>query len=140
MENLSAIFFIICGLVLSVVDFKKQIIPDVIILPSIVILAILKYNETLNYSNFILATLVVIVTFSVLLYFFQDFGGGDIRFGILCSIFLGFPNIFIFFILAGAIHLILLIAFSKRVMGFAPTMFLAAIITKKIATEVWRVL
>lgn len=135
--SVALLFFVLIGGVVAIIDYKKEVIPDKIMLPSIVILALISHFEGSLELNHLLAALLVGLFFVILLYFFADFGGGDIRFGVFCALFLGFPDIFVFFIIAGLIHTGVLAASLKKTVGFAPAMFVSSLATKLFASCIW---
>jgi len=137
---LSFLFFLLCGGVIAFIDYRKHIIPDSLSLPSIFILLCIKFYEQGGIVSELYAVATILTVFLILLYFFSDFGGGDLRFGALCAIFLGFHDIFIFFIIVGVSHVLLLLLLRTRVMGFAPSMFGAAILTKIYGVAIWSLL
>ncbi len=57
------------------------------------------------------------------------FGGGDLRFGAFCALFVGLEGVGYFIIFSGLIHLIILAAVKKKSYGFAPAMSIAAILS-----------
>lgn len=137
---LSFLFFLICGAIIAFIDYKKHIIPDILSIPSVIILLCIKFYEQGGIGSELAAVLAVVIIFLILLYFFADFGGGDLRYGALCAVFLGFNDIFIFFIIVGILHALLLLLLRAKIMGFAPSMFIAAVATKIYATSIWSLL
>lgn len=136
----SLLFFVVSGGVISVIDYKKRIIPDRLSIPSIAILLLIRFWEKGNIYSEIAAIVTVLALFSILLYFFADFGGGDLRFGALCAAMLGVGDIFLFFAIAGLLHLLLLPVLKTKVAGFAPAMFAAAVLTHLFSAKIWSVL
>jgi len=57
------------------------------------------------------------------------FGGGDLRFGAFCALFLGLNAVGWFIMLAGVIHLLVLTLLKKKSFGFAPAMSIAALMS-----------
>jgi len=124
---LPSLIFIFGAFLLSWIDWKKQIIPDRFSLPLIAILTIVKaFEATLTWSDGV-AIVVVLVVFLIPIALNMNFGGGDLRFGAFCALFLGLENIGYFIAGAGLIHLILLGILRRREFGFAPAMSLAAL-------------
>ena len=121
------LYFIIFAAILSYIDYKKQVIPDIISLPAIGGMVVLKwYVGTLDVTDLI-AVGIVLVVFIVPIVFGMVFGGGDIRFGVLCALFLGLKPLGIFIALAGVVHLMLLMVLRKKSFAFAPAMSIAAV-------------
>lgn len=135
--NTSFAFFAIVGGALALIDAKREVIPDKIILPSILLLATIMYFEKRLHTSNVLTLVGVAIFFVIVIYFFDDFGGGDIRFGAFCGLFLGFPNIFIFFVIGGILQIAALLLLSKKTVGFAPAMYASAIITAVFADKIW---
>jgi len=120
-------FFITIAVLISYIDAKKELIPDKIIVPAIFVLLFLKYlNETLNLHDF-LAAFIVFSIFLIPIVFNMAFGGGDLRFGVFCALFVGLESIGYFIIIAGLSHLVLLTLLRKTSFGFAPAMTLGAL-------------
>lgn len=104
-----------------------QVIPDWIVLPAIGALLILKYfEETLQWQDLIAMTIILIV-FVIPIALNMAFGGGDLRFGAFCALFLGLPLVGWFVMLSGVLHLLLLTIIKKKSFGFAPAMSVAAL-------------
>lgn len=126
------IFFIIISLIISYIDIKKTYIPDRIILPSIAILFFIKwYASTLLLSDLI-AIIVVLVIFIIPIALNMAFGGGDLRFGAFCALFVGLNAIGYFVLFAGVIHLLVLAILKKKSFGFAPAMSISALLAYSI--------
>ncbi|WP_207560776.1 prepilin peptidase [Sulfurimonas aquatica] len=121
------VFFITIAVVISVIDWKTEIIPDRIMLPAIVLLLIMKqFENSLGWNEFI-AIIIILIIFLVPIALNMAFGGGDLRFGAFCALFVGLEQIGWFVMLAGALHLLLLTLLKKKSFGFAPAMSLAAL-------------
>jgi Flp pilus assembly protein protease CpaA len=120
-------FFIFVALLISYIDALESLIPDKIILPAIVILLGLKFSfDVLSVYDFV-AAVIVLVIFVIPIFFNMNFGGGDLRFGAFCALFLGLPLIGWFILLSGVFHLLVLLILKKESFGFAPAMSAAAI-------------
>ena len=110
------------------IDIKKEIIPDKIVLPGIVFLSAAKYFEgTLHLSDFAAAGIVLLL-FVIPIFFNMAFGGGDLRFGAFAALFVGLEGIGFFILYSGIIHLALLAVLKRKSFPFAPSMSLAAIL------------
>jgi len=123
------IYFIIIALIISYIDAKKEIIPDRIILPAILGLLILKYFSGNLLISDCIAVGVVLFIFIIPIILNFAFGGGDLRFGAFCALFLGLSSIGWFIMFSGIIHLSLLGILKKRTFGFAPAMSIAAMLS-----------
>lgn len=120
-------FFIFIASIVSYIDYKKRLIPDKIIIPAILFMGLLKWsNETLVMTDFIAVGLVVFI-FIIPILFGMVFGGGDIRFGAFCALFLGLEQVGVFIALSGVIHLLILALLHRKSFAFAPAMSLAAL-------------
>ena len=127
-------FFIIIALIISYIDAKKGLIPDKIILPAIAILIVLKYfDNVLSIYDFIAAG-IVLVLFVIPIALNMAFGGGDLRFGVFCALYVGLNSVGYFILLAGVIHLLFLLLLKKRSFGFAPAMSIAALLSYSIGS------
>lgn len=124
----SLFIFIFFSTILSVIDYKKQIIPDKFILPSIVILLFVKYFENSLHVEDVIGAFIIVIVFLLPIALNMAFGGGDLRFGFFCGLFVGLEGIGYFLILAALIHVLLLKVLKKEVGGFAPAMSLGAIL------------
>ncbi|MFT7860534.1 MAG: prepilin peptidase [Sulfurimonas sp.] len=121
------VYFIIIASIISAIDYKKRVIPDKIILPAIAGLIALKaIDNSLKTEDFIAAAIVAGI-FILPIVFGMAFGGGDIRYGVFCALFLGLEGIGIFIALSGVYHLIVLAFVKRKVFGFAPAMSLGAL-------------
>jgi len=115
--------------VISYIDSKKGIIPDKVMLPAFVGLLVLKQLETgLAYSDLVSIALVLVIFF-IPIVLNMAFGGGDLRFGAFCALFLGLNAVGYFIMFAGIIHLIILAFLKKQSFGFAPAMSIAALLS-----------
>ncbi len=102
---------------------------DSIILPAIAVLLLIKFFEnTLSLYSFI-AIGVVLILFLLPIIFNMNFGGGDLRFGAFCALFLGLAPLGWFVLLSGALHVTLLLIIKKQSFGFAPAMSVAALLS-----------
>lgn len=120
-------FFIFVAIIISYIDIKNSIIPDKIIVPAIAVLLVIKFfSHTLSLNDFIGAGIVLIV-FILPILFNMNFGGGDLRFGVFCALFLGLPLIGWFVLLSGVLHLLVLLILKKDSFGFAPAMSAATL-------------
>ncbi|ADN09887.1 prepilin peptidase [Sulfurimonas autotrophica] len=123
------VYFIIIAFIISYIDSKKRIIPDKIIIPAFVGLLILKWLDASLSLNDAIAVILILVIFLVPIILNMAFGGGDLRFGAFCALFVGLGSIGYFIMLSGIIHLLILGILKKKSYGFAPAMSAAAIIS-----------
>ncbi|MDP1785217.1 MAG: prepilin peptidase [Sulfuricurvum sp.] len=122
------IIFIISSAVISWIDAKHSRIPDSIILPSIVLLGMMKGSEGSLHLTDLIAVVIVLMVFMIPIMLNMNFGGGDLRFGAFCALFLGLAPLGYFIGLAGIVHLVIMSLLRKREFGFAPAMSMAALI------------
>lgn len=128
------VLFISIALVISYIDIKKSMIPDKIIFPAIVGMLILKYiDDSLSLNDLIAVTLIFTI-FVIPIALNMAFGGGDIRFGVFCALFLGLAQIGYFVIFAGLVHLIILFLLKRKSFGFAPAMSIATLMVYSIGS------
>jgi len=126
---ITLVYFIIIALLISYIDGKKRIIPDKIITPAFVGLLLLKWLEASLSVYDGIAVLLILVIFIIPIILNMHLGGGDLRFGAFCALFVGLEGIGYFVILSGLIHLIILGILKKKSYAFAPAMSLAAVIS-----------
>ncbi len=123
------VYFIIIAFIISYIDSKKRIIPDKIIIPAFIGLLILKYfYMTLSLYDAIAVVLVLFI-FLIPIILNMAFGGGDLRFGAFCALFVGLGSIGYFILLSGIIHLLILSILKKKSYAFAPAMSIATILS-----------
>jgi hypothetical protein len=119
--------FLIASALISFIDIKHSLIPDVIIIPSLFLLTGLKWlNNNLLYSDLV-AVGIVFILFLIPILLGMNFGGGDLRFGAFCALFVGLESLGYFVALSGILHLLLLLALRKNEFGFAPAMSVSAL-------------
>ena len=120
-------FFIIVSIIISYIDIKKGLILDKVVIPSFAILMALKYLEsTLSVYDFV-AIMIVVLLFIMPIALNMAFGGGDVRFGVLCALFVGLEGVGYFVLLSGLVHLVVLMIIRQKSYPFAPAMSLGAI-------------
>ena len=124
---LTLIIFIITASVTSYIDIKDGLILDKVMFPAIIILALAKYFEnTLSVYDFV-SVVIILIIFLIPVILDMAFGGGDLRFGAFCALFLGLEPIGIFLIVAGLVHVAILFVLKKKSFAFAPAMSISAI-------------
>lgn len=120
--------FIITSAFISYIDAKYSIIPDKFIFPAIALLAIVKWVEgSLQFTD-LLAIVIILVVFVIPIMLNMNFGGGDLRFGAFCALFLGLAPLGYFIALSGVFHLLIMGILRKKEFGFAPAMSLASLV------------
>lgn len=120
-------FFITIAFVISRIDIKKELIPDKIILPAFGVLLLLKQMEQSLSLFDLYSVLIVLGVFLIPLALNMAFGGGDLRFGAFCAVFVSLEGVGYFLLLSGLLHLLLLLIVKKKSFAFAPAMSLAAL-------------
>lgn len=121
------ILFLTFSSLISIIDAKHSLIHDVIIIPAIFLLAGLKwFDDNLFYTD-LFAMIIVFVLFLIPILLGMNFGGGDLRFGVFCGVFVGLEYLGYFIALAGILHLLLLLILRKNEFGFAPAMSVSAL-------------
>ena len=124
----SMFFFIAVSGVVSYIDIKKGLILDKIMFPSFLVLLLIKQFEGVLDFNTFLAVVIVVVIFTIPVILNMAFGGGDLRFGAFCALFLGLSSIGYFIVFSGLVHLLLLSILKKRSFAFAPAMSIGALL------------
>lgn len=120
-------FFIIVSIIISYIDITKGLIPDKIVMPSFAILIFLKYFESTLSLYDPVAVMIVVILFIIPIALNMAFGGGDVRFGAFCALFVGLESVGYFVLLSGLVHLVILMIVKKKSYPFAPAMSLGAI-------------
>jgi len=98
-------------------------------LPAFVILIFLKWFDSSLVLQDGVAVILVLFIFLIPIILNMAFGGGDLRFGAFCALFLGLNAVGWFIMLAGVLHLTILGLVKNSSFGFAPAMSLAAILS-----------
>jgi len=124
---ISLLFFIFIVSIISYIDIKKELIPDKIMFPSLLILSVLKYYENSLHIESLIAVVIILVIFVIPIVFNMAFGGGDLRFGAFCALFLGLAPLGYFVMFSGVAHILLLAILKKKSFAFAPAMSIGAI-------------
>jgi len=124
---LALLFFITISGIISYIDIKSGLILDKIMFPSFVILLLIKYLENSLSMYDLIAIVIVLIIFIIPIILNMAFGGGDLRFGVFCALFLGLAPIGYFIMLSGLFHVILLAVLKKTSFPFAPAMSLGAL-------------
>jgi len=145
--------FVLSGfIVIFFTDLKTGIIPDKILIPSIIItfLYLLFVNPQSLISNLLCSVaaflffVIISLVFSLLLKK-ESMGGGDIKLVFLLGLFLGFPNIiislYIAFLTGAATGIILILwrkkSFQKATIPFGPFLILGAIVSLFFGTPIY---
>jgi len=123
----SLLFFITVSGVISYIDIKRGLILDKIMFPSFLVLLLLKYLDGSLSSYDFIAVAVVLVIFVIPIILNFSFGGGDLRFGAFCALFLGLAPLGYFIMMSGVFHLGILTLLKKKSFAFAPAMSLGAL-------------
>ena len=124
---LSLVFFIAIAGIISYIDVRTGLILDKITFPSFLVLLLIKYLENSLGMQELIAIIIVLIIFIIPIILNLAFGGGDLRFGAFCALFLGLAPIGYFVMFSGLIHVILLSIIKKRSFPFAPAMSLGAL-------------
>jgi prepilin signal peptidase PulO-like enzyme (type II secretory pathway) len=136
-SNLPLMIFLLiassCLIVIFVYDLKHLIIPDVILVPAIIISLIYRITEILfitkDYSQFLYYLLAIIIPcgFFLILYLLSKgkwIGFGDVKLGVLLGLILGWPNIlvglFLSYLIGGIIGTGLIILKKKKIKSEVP--------------------
>ena len=134
---MTLLFFILVSGVISYIDIKKGLILDKIMFPSFLGLLVLKYLDgSLGTYDFI-AVFSILVIFIIPIILNFSFGGGDLRFGAFCALFVGLSSLGYFVIVSGLIHLAILTVLQKKSFAFAPAMSVGAISVSLLMEFIW---
>lgn len=126
--DITLIIYILFSLPILYHDIKYQDIPDKYSLSAIVLTLFSLYFFNHDMTTSLIAAGFIFVVFLIPIVFNMNFGGGDIRYGILSALIVGFPQVAYWLILAATLHLFLLLVIRKQIFGFAPAMFIATIL------------
>jgi len=124
---LALLFFMTIAGIISYIDIKKGLILDKIMFPSFIVLLLIKYLDNSLSIQDLIAVVIVLVIFIIPIVLNMAFGGGDLRFGAFCALFLGLASVGYFVMFAGLFHVALLKIIKKRSFPFAPAMSLGAL-------------
>lgn len=135
--KIDLLFYLLVALIVSIIDFQKETIPDSVMLPSIFALAIYRYYfDSLDFDIFY-AIATTIFIFLIPLILNMNFGGGDLRFGIFSAIFLSFPDVVLFVLFSGVFQIVILLILRKKSCGFAPAMSLSGVLCYIFSDRIW---
>lgn len=119
------IVYVLFSLPILYEDIKYQNIPDKFSLPAIALELGLLWYLHLPLVPALIAAGFILAVFLIPLFLGMDFGGGDLRYGVMSAVIVGFPSIAYWLILAALVHLFILLLVRRTVFGFAPAMFIA---------------
>ena len=80
-----------------------------------------------------MAVALVVMLFLIPIVMGMAFGGGDLRFGAFCALFVGLEGAGYFIMCAGIAHLVIAAAVRKKVFPFAPAMSIGALVAYGVA-------
>lgn len=124
-QSLFLLFFTCVLIIIFVYDLKYSLVPDKIVLPSIlialmveIVFSLLSKNSSLV-LNYLLGGFIPFVFFFILVFFSGEkwMGWGDVKLGALIGLILGWPNVLVALILSffsGALVGTILILFGKK--------------------------
>lgn len=129
---ITAIFFILAGIYISLQDILTYHLPlKIIYLTSLIILFITAYFSLDEFLKIILSGV-----FSFLFYFFirkiskDSLGMGDVHYSFLCALFSGINEFFYASFLSSVSGILFFLLFRKKRIPFAPFMFFSSLIVK----------
>ncbi len=96
--------------------------------PALAIMTGMKYLEGTLSMQDLIAVGIVLGIFLVPILLNMAFGGGDLRFGAFCALFVGLQGIGFFILFSGLLHVAILKYLKKRSFAFAPAMSIAALL------------
>ncbi|MDF1877982.1 hypothetical protein JHD47_09160 [Sulfurimonas sp. SAG-AH-194-L11] len=92
----------------------------------------LKYlDQSLSVLD-VIAVVIVLIIFLIPIILNMRFGGGDLRFGAFCALFVGLVPLGYFVMFSGVLHILILALLKKKSFAFAPAMSVAALIAYSI--------
>ncbi len=122
------VIYIVFSIPILYHDIRYQNIPDKYSISAIILIFISMIYFEYNIINALIAAVFIFTVFLIPIIFGMDFGGGDIRYGVLSAFVVGFPDIAYWLVLSCVLHLIILLIIRKQIFGFAPAMFIATIL------------
>lgn len=130
------ISFYIFSILLSFTDYKKFIVPNNIVIAMSIMMLVFGFMESKIYISSIILSLVVLIFFIIIMLIKPTMilGGGDIKYMMLVSIFLGVQSFALFLVVTGLLQTIALLYIQKvkkrRIAPMVPLMFLSVIIVE----------
>lgn len=103
---------------LALIDGKKKTIPNIIVIPAIVLGCILTCN---------IWPTIVMFTFGAMLYQFDFWRGGDVKLVTMVGAFLGIVAVYILLVSIGLIYAYRYIKNCRGALPYAPFMFIASL-------------
>ena len=128
--------FYIFSLLLSFTDYKKFIVPNNIVIAMTVMMLVVGFIESKIYISSIILSLGVLIFFIIIMLIKPTMilGGGDIKYMMIVSIFLGVQSFALFLVVTGLLQTITLLYIQKvknrRIAAMVPIMFLSVIIVE----------
>jgi len=128
--------FYIFSLLLSFTDYKKFIVPNNIVIAMTVMMLVFGFIESKIYISSIILSLGVLIFFIIIMLIKPTMilGGGDIKYMMIVSIFLGVQSFALFLVVTGLLQTITLLYIQKvknrRIAAMVPIMFLSVIIVE----------
>lgn len=130
------ISFYIFSLFLSYTDFKKFIVPNDLIISMSIMLLVFGVIESKIYISSIILSLLVLLFFIAIMLINRQLilGGGDIKYMMIVSLYLGIQSFALFLVITGLLQTVALVYVQKikkrRIAPMVPMMFLATIIVE----------
>jgi prepilin signal peptidase PulO-like enzyme (type II secretory pathway) len=134
------LFFSIIALYVSYIDLKYQVIPDAIMFPAITGLFAIMLFQRDDIMLMLLTVMSIFVLFSLPILIGLPFGGGDIRFAIFVALLLPIKGVVLFLMMSGVVHILLLALSREKILGFAPSMTISAIMVYFLHPQIWSLL
>lgn len=126
--------FYIFSFILSYFDFKKFLVPNDIVIALAGMLLVFGFIESKIFLSSIILTLVVLLFFIGIILINRQMilGGGDIKYMMIVSLYLGLKPFALFLVLSGILQTFSLLYVQRvkkrRIAPMVPMMFLATII------------
>ncbi len=133
---ISSISFYIFSIIISYIDCKKRLIPNILLITLSTILLIFGYIENnLNiYSFFVLLLILFFFVIIIIIFPKMILGGGDIKYFMVVALYLHPLYFPIFLLFCGIFQMILLIYFQKikkrRTAPMAPAILFSVLFTE----------
>lgn len=118
-------------IVISIIDIRKRIVPNVVILVGVVIVSVLKCY---SFGIFISSIIGMVIAFGMFLALWlivpAGIGAGDVKLAALIGYMAGFPNVMIFLpaaFIIGGLTAVLYHRKQKQSLPYAPAMALSGV-------------
>lgn len=128
------ITFYIFAFLLSYIDFKKFLVPDLLLLTMTILLLFFKIVENQIYVSSFITPLIILILYIIILLLFPKsiLGGGDIKYSLVIAFYLPFMIFPYFLIVSGILQSIAIFINQKirkrKILPMVPIMSISVLI------------